>query len=129
MYPRETIGRLVTHDFIDVTLEHGGNCAARTMVHPVIELEVADRKLGIVDVKVQRVEIGLVDAIVLGELGIEALERIEVPALVSVKERLAEEQVLLGQVVVISKRAHREREAGDQKRRPHHSSLPDTQLD
>ena len=64
------------------------------MVHAVVELEVADREFGAVDVIVQRIESGLVETVVLGELGVEPLERIEILSLVGVIERLAEIEVL-----------------------------------
>jgi hypothetical protein len=37
------------------------------------QLEVADRELRVIDVMVQRVQLRLVDSVVLGDLGIEAL--------------------------------------------------------
>jgi hypothetical protein len=63
------------------------------LVHAVVELEVADRELGVVDVKMKRVECGLVESVVHGELGIEPLECIEILSLVSVIKRLAEIEV------------------------------------
>jgi hypothetical protein len=59
-------------------------------MHAVLELEVADGELRVVDVGIERVERSLVDAVVLGELRVEALEGAEVVALMGVEERLAE---------------------------------------
>jgi hypothetical protein len=63
------------------------------LVHAVVELEVADREFGVVDVKMKRVESGLVEAVVHGELGVEPLDGIEKLSLVGVIERLAEIEV------------------------------------
>jgi hypothetical protein len=63
-------------------------------VHAIVELEVAYRKFGVVDVIVKRIELGLVQNVVLGELGVEPLECIEILSLVGVIERLTEIEVL-----------------------------------
>src|SRR5207253_3184667 len=54
------------------------------------DLEVADRKFGVVDVIVKSIEFGFVQNVVLGEFGVEPLECVEILSLVSVIERLAE---------------------------------------
>src|SRR5256885_8652325 len=59
-------------------------------MHPVVELEVADRELGVAQVVIERVELGLVERAMLAELGVDALERIEEVALARVVQRLAE---------------------------------------
>ncbi len=94
MDARETERGFVAHDLVDVALEHRADGAAGAMMHAVGELEVADRKLGLADVVVQRIELRLVDAAMLRQLRVEPLERFEVLALVGVKERLSEIEVL-----------------------------------
>jgi hypothetical protein len=63
-------------------------------MHAVAQLEIAQRELRVVDMVVQRVELGLVEAGMLADLGIEPLQRLEVVTLVRVIERLAEVQIL-----------------------------------
>ncbi|MDH4283353.1 MAG: hypothetical protein OEV36_11915, partial [Myxococcales bacterium] len=63
-------------------------------MHAIAELEVADVEFGVIDVNVERVEPGLVDPVVLGDLGIEPLERLEVVLLVRLVERLSEVEIL-----------------------------------
>jgi hypothetical protein len=62
-------------------------------VHAVVELEVADREFGVVNVIVQSIEFRMVETAVQGNLGVESLERIEIPSLPGVIERLAEIEV------------------------------------
>jgi hypothetical protein len=64
------------------------------MMHPVAQLEIAERKFRVVDVIVERVELGLVEPGMLADLGIEPLQRLEVIALVRIIERLAEVKIL-----------------------------------
>ena len=85
---------LVSHGFIDGAFEHRLDGAPGAVVHAVVELEVADREFGVVDVIVQRIEFGLVETAVHGELGVEPLERIEELSLLRVVERLAEIEVV-----------------------------------
>src|SRR5207245_8337059 len=59
----------------------------------LVEHEVPDREFGVVDVVVKHIEPGLIQAVVLSELGVEALEGIEILSLVGVIERLAEIEV------------------------------------
>ena len=84
---------LVSYRLIDGTFEHRLDGAPCALVHAVIELEVADREFGVVDVKMKRVECGLVESVIHGELGVEPLECIEILSLVGVIERLAEIEV------------------------------------
>ena len=84
---------VVVRDGRDVRLEHGANRTTGAVVHPVVKLEVADGELGVIDEGVERVELGLVDTVVQGDLGVEALERVEVALLVRLVERLAEMQI------------------------------------
>ncbi len=63
-------------------------------MHPVTQLEVAERKLRVDHVIVQRIEFRLVEAGVLVDFGVEALQRLEVVPLVRVIERLAEVEIL-----------------------------------
>ena len=90
---REAERRLVAHGIGHVRLEHRLDRAAGAVVHAVLELEVADRELGLVDVMVERVEVRLVDPVMLRDLGVEALERLEVVTLMGVEERLPEVRV------------------------------------
>ena len=84
---------LVSHRFIDGTLEHCLDSAPGAVVHAVIEFEVADREFGVIDVVVQRVEFGLVKTVVHAKLGVEPLDCIEILPLKGVIERLAEIEV------------------------------------
>ena len=79
---RQAKRRLVAHGLVDVAFEHRADRAAGAMVHAVVELEVADVELGCADVVVQRVELRLVESVILAELGVESLQRVEVVALV-----------------------------------------------
>ena len=62
------------------------------VVHPIVELEVADGELGVVQVVVERVELRLVERAMLAELGVEPLQRVEEMALPGVVQRFAEIQ-------------------------------------
>src|SRR5439155_21629247 len=84
---------LVSYDFIDGAFEHRLDGAPCSVVHAVVELEVAYREFGVVDVIVQRIEFGLVKTAVQGELGVEPLECIEILSLEGMIERLAEIEV------------------------------------
>src|SRR5215472_4696896 len=59
---REPERGLVSYRLIDSTFEHRLDCAPCALVHAVVELEVADREFGVVDVKVERVECWLVES-------------------------------------------------------------------
>ena len=89
---REPKRGVVAHCFVDGALEHGLDRAAGAMMHAIVQLEVADRELGLAQVAVQRIELRLVEAVMLAELGIEPLERFEVVPLMRVVQRLAEIQ-------------------------------------
>jgi hypothetical protein len=89
----EPVRGFIAHVGIDGAFEHRLDGPPRALVHAIVELEVADREFGTVDVIVKRVESGLVEAVVLRELGVETLERIEVLSLIGVIERLAEVEV------------------------------------
>jgi hypothetical protein len=84
---------LVSYGFIDSTFEHRLDGAPGSVVHAVVELKVTDREFGVVNVIVQRIEFRLVETAVQGNLGVESLERIEIPSLKGVIERLAEIEV------------------------------------
>src|SRR5690348_11426474 len=85
---------LVSYGLIDGAFEHRLDGAPCALVHAVVELKVADREFGIVDVIVKRIEFGFVQNVVLGEFAVEPLECVEILPLVSVIERLAEIEVL-----------------------------------
>src|SRR5258706_4996476 len=67
----------VSYRFIHGTFEHRLDGATCALVHAIVELEVADREFGVVYVIVKRIEFGFVQNVVLGELGVEPLERSE----------------------------------------------------
>ena len=90
MDSRQPEGGLVAHRLRDVALEHAPDRPPGAVVHPVGELEVADGELRVADQGVERVELGLVDGVVLADLGIQPLQRFEVLLLVRVVERLCE---------------------------------------
>ena len=94
MYARESIGGIVTHLFIDGTLEDRADRPACTMMHAVAQFEIAQCKFGIIDVRVERVQLRLIEPGVLRNLGIEALERFEVVTLVGVKQRFAKIRIV-----------------------------------
>jgi len=96
---REPIGGVVTHLLIDRAFEHRGDRVPRAVVHSVVELEVADREFGVAQVIVERVELRLVERAMLGELGVEPLERVEEMALSRVVQRFAEVEVVQRLVV------------------------------
>ena len=84
---------LVSHGLVDRAFEHRLDGATRALVHAVVELEVADGELGVVDVKVKRVESGLVESVIHRQLRVEPLDCIEELSLVARGQRLAEIQV------------------------------------
>src|SRR5258708_37085567 len=84
---------LVSSRLIDGPFEHRLDGAPCALVHAIVELKVADREFGVVDVIVKRIKFGFVQNVVLGELGVEPLECIEILSLVGVIERLAEIEV------------------------------------
>jgi hypothetical protein len=90
---REPERRFVAHRVVDIAFEHGADRAACTMVHAVVELEVADVELGRADVVVQRVVLRLVEPVILAEFSVESLQRVEVVALVRVEQGLSEVEV------------------------------------
>src|SRR5262249_30864762 len=97
--PRESERSLISHGFIDGTLEHPLDRASGALVHAVVQFEVADRKLGVADVIVESIECGLVDSSMQRDLGIEPLECIEILSLVGAIERLSEIEIFqVGQV-------------------------------
>ena len=94
MDPRESISGVVAHLLVDRALEHRGDRVPGAVVHPIVELEVADGELGVVQVVVERVELRLVERAMLAELGVEPLQRVEEMALPRVVQRFAEIQVV-----------------------------------
>jgi hypothetical protein len=94
VYARETIRCVVTHALIDGTLEHCLDCTAGAMVHAITKLEIPERKLSVIEVNVQAVELRLVNGDMLTDLCIEPFQRTEVVALVSVVQRLAKIEII-----------------------------------
>ena len=116
---------LVSYGLIDGTFEHRLDSAPRALVHSIIELKVADREFRVVDVIVKRIEFGFVQNVVLGELGVEALECVEILSLVGVIERLAEIEV--SQVAAGSRRdgkSQRQDESDELASRSHRLPIP-----
>ena len=56
----QSIRCVIANDLIDRALENSLNRTTRTMVHPVTQLEVAERKLSIINVKIEGVALGFV---------------------------------------------------------------------
>jgi hypothetical protein len=73
MNPSESVGRIRTNRWIDVTLDHGTDCATGAVIHPIPEFEVADGELCLADIRIERVELGLVDSVVLSEFRVQPL--------------------------------------------------------
>ena len=65
------------------------------MMHPVVEFEVAYREFGVVDVGIETVQLRLVKPPVLGDLGVEAFQRLEIKPLFCPENGLSEVQVAL----------------------------------
>src|SRR5437762_7083915 len=76
-----------------MAFEHGLDRAARAPMHSVVQLEVADRELGLADVIVEGIACGLIDTPMLCQLGVEPCDRIEVLAEIRVIQRLAEVEI------------------------------------
>ena len=85
----------VSYSFIDGAFKHPLNGAPSSVVHAVVELEIADREFGLVDVVVKSIEFGLVQTVVLFEFSVEPLDCFEILALVGVIERFVEKEVVL----------------------------------
>src|SRR5437867_2696434 len=85
----------VSYGFINGTFKHPLDGAPSTVVHAVVEFEIADREFGFVNVIVKRIESGLVQTVVLSEFCVEPLDCFEILALVGVKERFVEKEVVL----------------------------------
>ena len=85
----------VSYGLIDGAFKHPLDGAPSFVVHAVVELEIADREFGLVDVIVKRIESGFVQTVVLCEFGVEPLDCFEILALVGVIERFVEKEVVL----------------------------------
>ena len=84
----------VSYGIIDGAFEHSLDGAPCAVVHAVVELEIADREFGVVDVKVKRIKFGLVQTVVLGKFSVKPLDCLEILSLVGVIDRLTEKEVL-----------------------------------
>ena len=85
----------VSYGFIDSTFKHSLDGASSSIVHAVVEFEIADREFGLVDVIVKRIESGFVQTVVLCQFGVEPLDCFEILALVGVIERFVEKEIVL----------------------------------
>jgi hypothetical protein len=84
----------MTAGFIHGALEHGPPGASGAVMHPVVPFAVTDREFRPVDVVVQRVEARLVEPAVLREFRVQPLQCVEILALIGVKKRLTEVEIL-----------------------------------
>jgi hypothetical protein len=85
--------RFVANALLDVPLEHRRDGTAGAVVHSIVELEIPDGEFGVLYVVLERVELGLVQPIVLRELRVQTLQRLEVVALIRLVKRLPEIEV------------------------------------
>ena len=63
------------------------------MMHSIPQFEITQCKLGVIDERVERIELRLVHTCMLHDLGVEALQRTEVVALQRVKTGFSEKQI------------------------------------
>jgi hypothetical protein len=91
----EPEGRFVSYGLIDGTVKHSLDSAPSFVVHAVIELEIANREFGLVDVVVKRVELGIVQTVVLCKFSIEPLDCFEILALIGVIKGFIEKEIVL----------------------------------
>ncbi len=91
---REPVCGVIAYGLIDCALKHGLDRAACTMVHTIAKLEIAKRELGIIEMYIQTVELGLVNRHVLAHLAVQPLERLEVVSLVGLIQRLTKVEVI-----------------------------------
>ena len=94
MNPGQPVGRIITYDFVDGTLEYRPDRAAGAMMHPVPQFEIAERKFGVINMEYSVSSSGSSRLVMLPDFAVEPLQRLEEVPLVSVIERLAEVQIL-----------------------------------
>ena len=70
MNPRQSISGLVSDGLGDIALEHRADRSASTVMHSVGQFKITHRELGVVDVVEERIEMGLINAVVLRDFGI-----------------------------------------------------------
>jgi len=75
---------------VDIAFEDCLDRTSCTKMHAIVELEITDRKFRMVEMRIERIEVGLIDVMMLRKLGVEPLEGAKVVALIRVIERLAE---------------------------------------
>ena len=110
---RESVRGVVANRFVDVAFQDGSDRVTGAQVHPIVEFEVSDRKLGRRDERIERVELRLIEPVVLRELCIEPRQCLEVEALVCVVQRLGKIQIAR---LRIAKSGGRRRRDEDQQR-------------
>jgi hypothetical protein len=120
--PRQPIGCLVTHHLFDIALQYGRNRSARTVMHAVVEFEIADGKLRVIDVIIQRIEERLVHAVMLRQLGVEPFKRIEVEPLLGIEDCFAKVEILQLRLRILRQRGCGKREARKHEQRSHDRS-------
>ena len=85
----------VSHGIIHGAFKHSLDGASSSIVHAVVEFEIAHREFSLVDVIVKRIQSGLIQTVVLCQFGVQPLDCFEILALVGVIERFVEKEVLL----------------------------------
>ena len=91
---RQAICRLIAYRLLNVAFENGLDGSSGALVHPVGQLKIAHGKIGIVDLKVQRIESRVIQSVELPQLSIQPCDRIEVLTLLGVVERLTKIEIL-----------------------------------
>ncbi len=91
---RQPVPGLVAHRLFDVPLDDRRDRPPGPTVHAVGQFEISDGELGLTDVAVEGVELRLIEAVVLRQLGVEPGNGLEPLPLIGVVQGLAEIEVL-----------------------------------
>jgi len=94
MNSREPVGGIISYDIIDGSFEYGLDGPTGPVMHAIAQLEIAQGKIGSVDMVIKSIELRFVEPVMLFYFGVESLERLEIEPLVRVIERLTEVEVL-----------------------------------
>jgi hypothetical protein len=94
MDPGQPVRGVIAYDFVNSTFENGFDRTSGTMMHPVTEFEIAERKLSVIDMVIKCVEFRLVELIVLPDLGIKSFQCFEEVPLVRIIQRFTKVQIL-----------------------------------
>ena len=90
----KTIRCFIANTIVNITLEYRPDGSTGPMMHAIAQLEFADRKLGVINIRVESVQFGLVDRVMLRELDVEPLQCLEMQALIRQVPSLTEIKVL-----------------------------------